>query len=237
MSHRFFLKNICLNGSEIKITDPDLLYQINKVLRLRLAQEIAVFDGQNEYLIMIKNIGAKEITGEIIKIIKNKSEAKINLNLYQALLKQDHFEFVIKHGTSLGIKKFIPLITERTICREVSDNKITRWQKISQEATEQSNRLCIPEITEPINLNKIVGEKSSLNLVAWEGAKNSLAKILPSVAPKNINLFIGPEGGFSKKEIKMLEKVDAKVFLFGPRILRAEFAGLAITSAIFYHLS
>ncbi|MDD2646539.1 MAG: RsmE family RNA methyltransferase [Patescibacteria group bacterium] len=232
--HRFFLKNINLNDSEINITDVDLIYQINKVLRLKLSQEISVFDGQNEYLIMLKRLEPKKIIGDIVKIIKNKAEANINLNLYQALLKQDHFELVIKHGTSLGIKKFIPLITERTISRQMSEHKFKRWQKIAQEATEQSGRLIIPEINEPISLNKILSDKSALNLVAWEGAKNNLSKILPSTKPETINLFVGPEGGWSENEIKILEKFGTQSFLFGPRILRAEFAGLAIASALFY---
>ena len=238
--HRFFVKNFSGQKTEATIDAPALIHQIARVLRLKPSQEIIIFNqaGQ-EFLFLITAITDKNIAGQIIKKITNATEPNLKINLYQALLKQDSWDWIIKHGTSLGINQFIPMISERSIVRQISDNKIKRWQKIAQEAAEQSGRVHVPEITEPIKLSDIKAsrDKTAINLIAWEKAKASLTNLLPTKTPKVINLFIGPEGGFSESEIKILEGTGGQIFLFGPRILRAEFAGLAISSAIFYHYS
>jgi len=236
--HRFFIKNFAEQEAEASINDALLVHQINHVLRLQPGQEIIVFNqtGQ-EFLFLITAITNKIVTGKIIKKMINATEPSLKINLYQALLKQDSWDWIIKHGTSLGLNQFIPVITERSIVRQISDSKIKRWQKIAQEASEQSGRTYVPKITEAIKLSdvKVPADETIINLVAWEKAKIGLNNLLPTSAPQNINLFIGPEGGFSESEIKSLEKINGQPFLFGPRILRAEFAGLAMASAIFYH--
>lgn len=238
--HRFFIKDFSDQKTEVIINDAALVHQISHVLRLMPSQEIIIFNqaGQ-EFLLLITATNNKTIIGQIIKKITNATEPSFKINLYQALLKQDSWDWIIKHGTSLGIHQFIPMITERSIVRQISEAKIKRWQKIAQEATEQSSRTHIPEIAGPIKLSgmKLPADETTINLVAWERAKINLNDLLPAGAPSIINLFIGPEGGFSEQEIGRLEKIGARSFLFGPRILRAEFAGLAISSAIFSHYS
>lgn len=238
--HRFFVKNFSGQKTEATIDNSALIHQIAHVLRLMPSQEIIIFNqaGQ-EFLFLITAITNKTIAGQIIKKMTNAAEPSLKINLYQALLKQDSWDWIIKHGTSLGVNQFTPVITERSIVRQISEAKIKRWQKIAQEATEQSGRTHIPEIADPIKLSdvKMSGDKGTINLIAWEKAKTDLTNLLPTSAPQTINLFIGPEGGLSESEVLLLEKIGGQPFLFGPHILRAEFAGLAIASAIFYHYS
>ncbi|MGC9048984.1 MAG: RsmE family RNA methyltransferase [Patescibacteria group bacterium] len=236
--HRFFLKNFRQTENEIKIFNPEQIHQIKNVLRLKPGQEITIFDSSGrQFLIILESIN-NFITGKVIKEIKQDIEPKIKIVLYQSLIKKDKFEWLIKQGTALGISKFVPLITDRSIVRRVSEEKFRRWQKIVQESTEQSGRTNIPIIAQPINfksLTKQILNKIALNLIGQPNAKKNLKQVLPEKKPKLINLFIGPEGGFSESEIKLAKKLGLKLFRFGPRILPAEFAGLAIASVIFYH--
>jgi 16S rRNA (uracil1498-N3)-methyltransferase len=237
--HRFFLKNFKQKGEEIEIFDSKKVHQIRNVLRLKPGNEIIIFNSKGEEFLIILESVNQTITGKILKEIKRKLEPKIKINLFQALLKKDNFEWFLKEGASLGINKFIPLITERTIVRQLSLEKLNRWQRIIEEAIELSGLTKIPEILNPVDFKSLKKEdlKDALNLIAHHEEKKSLKKILPKYKVKEINLFIGPEGGFSKEEIKFGKKIGLIPFRFCPSILRAEFAGLAIASAIFYYYS
>ena len=153
--HRFFIKNFITQNNTASINDIALAHQINHVLRLQPGQEVIIFnqDGQ-EFLFLITAINDEAIVGQILKRMINTTEPDLKINLYQALLKQDSLDWIIKHGTSLGINQFIPIISERSIVRQISNNKASRWQKIAQEATEQSGRTHVPEIAEPMKLSE-----------------------------------------------------------------------------------
>jgi len=244
--HRFFLDKFEQNNGEIKIFDEEQIHQIKDVLRLKPGDEFVCFNTKGQqFLVILEQYQDNFIIGKIIQEIsakggsasggKNNPEVKIKINLSQSLLKADKFEWLIKEGTALGIDQFTPLITERSIVQHISEQKLTRWRKIAQEATEQSGRVKIPTVASPIDFKNIKINAVALNLVAHEKAKKSLKQVLPKRLPEQINLFIGPEGGFSEAEIQRIEKMGGQSFIFGPRILRAEFAGLSIISAIFYH--
>jgi 16S rRNA (uracil1498-N3)-methyltransferase len=236
--HRFFLKNFEQIEDEIKIFDPEQVHQIKNVLRLKPGNEIAVFDSNGrQFLIILESLN-DIIVGKVLKKIKKNIEPKIKITLYQSLLKKDNFEWVIKQGTGLGVNKFVPIITERSIVRQVSEEKFKRWQKIAQEAAEQSGRIKIPEITQPINFKSIfknISQEKSLNLIAQPNNRTRLKQVLAKKKFGMVNLLIGPEGGFTLEEIKLAKKFGFLPFSFCPRILRAEFAGLAIISAILFH--
>lgn len=236
--HRFFLKKFERAGDEIKIFDPEQAHQIKNVLRLKPGAEIIVFDPSGrQSLIILESINDNLITAKILKEIEQNTEPKVKITLYQALLKKDNFEWVIKQGAGLGLDKFVPVITDRSIIRQVSEEKLKRWQKISQESAEQSGRTNIPIIAQPTNfksLTKQILGTGALNLIARHSGRKTLKQVLLQ-KPKMINLFIGPEGGFSEPETKLAQKLGLKSFRFGSRILRAEFAGLAIASAIFFY--
>ena len=135
------------------------------------------------------------------------------------------------------------MITERSIVKIKGDlrgQKEERWRKIIQEAAEQSGRNIIPEL-EPVKswAEMLDGLGKDLTLIPWEGERNRSLKEYScsglTAAPERITIIIGPEGGFSQKEVTEACDKGAVPVTLGPRILRTETAGLVVATAIFYH--
>ena len=121
------------------------LRQIGYVLRLKPTDRIIVLDNSGEELeVEIERITKENVTGKVINRKSGQGEPRIKITLYQALLKSDKFELVLQKGVELGITDFVPFISERCVSRKESAAKIERWQKIIQEAAEQSERVILP---------------------------------------------------------------------------------------------
>lgn len=157
--YRFFIDKNSFLKDKVIIKDENLIHQIFHVLRLKIGDEIVVLDNTGfEYSVILEKID-KTIEGHIFKKEKNKNEPKIKIILLQSLLKHDKFEQVLKFGTSLGISNFIPIITEKSIVREINQNKFIRYQKIIKESAEQSHRGLLPK------LENLITFKESLKIL------------------------------------------------------------------------
>jgi 16S rRNA (uracil1498-N3)-methyltransferase len=123
------------------------------------------------------------------------------------------------------------MITERTIVRDLSSAKRERYEAIIKEAAEQSGRMELPELADVINFEKVIQTVDGKNsfILHPTGAQE-----LSDFSLSEINLLIGPEGGFSGQEIELAEKQGIKVARFGARILRAETACVATATKILY---
>jgi 16S rRNA (uracil1498-N3)-methyltransferase len=169
----------------------------------------------------------------------NEREPALQLTLCQCLLKSDHFEWVLQKGTELGVSKFVPVISERTVItspEDVKGRKLERWRRVIAEAAEQSGRGRLPVLGEVVKLQAAFNgvDPHSLNLIPWEEQKEQglgslLRRKLKQGQTSPVNLFIGPEGGFSRDEIQAAESRGMIPVTLGKRILRAETA--AITAA------
>jgi 16S rRNA (uracil1498-N3)-methyltransferase len=228
----FFLDQKSILNNEVIIKDREKIHQMRKVLRFKINDEIVVLDNSGyQYFVKLKEIKKDEIKGEIFKKEKNKNELEYKITLCQALLKHDKFEQVLKFGTSLGISQFFPLLTERAISRNVSFNKISRWQKIIKESAEQSGRGILPILRELKTFKEMIDflkEKDVLKIIAWEEEKKIKISSLRKKIKKDqeIYFFVGPEGGFSLKEIELAKKNGFITVSLGSLILRAEIAGV-----------
>jgi len=148
---------------------------------------------------------------------------KRDITLYQALLKGDHFGSVVERGTEAGIRHFVPLITERTISRDVSANKLTRWRAIAKEASEQSRRMEVPDIVEPMRLKDLIVPSKTQGFVLDPLGPYERAWLLLDTSP--LGLVVGPEGGLSAMEFELLFHAGFAPLSLGPRVYRAENAG------------
>ncbi len=151
--------------------------------------------------------------------------------LYQAIpKKQDVFELVLQKATELGVSEIVPLITKRT--ERPTLGKWDRMRTIMVEATEQSNRTRVPELSQPVDFEKAVDQPHCY--IAYESGKEPpLSKMLPEIRKADtIRLLIGPEGGFDPAEIQLALEKGAKTFGLGSTILRTETAAIAMVSLI-----
>lgn len=223
-----------------------MAHQIKTVLRLQAGDEIIVLDNSGqEWRVRLITVGKSEVQGEIISQQPARGEPALQITLYQGTLKGQKFEWVLQKGTELGISRFTPLICRRSVVnksREIME-KYPRWERIIQEAAEQSRHGRLPELTPPLALAEAVrqvGESTSpesMVLMPWEEASGpSLKAILTQTRPRQIAVFIGPEGGFTPEEAALAQAAGVRLVKLGPRILRAETAGLAVCAALLYEL-
>jgi len=243
--HRFFIfEPDKIEINRVIIVSNELIHQFCNVLKFHTGEQILFLDNTgNEYLCAIENISKKEIIANVIEKRENRAEPKIKICLYQAILKNpEKFESVLQKGVEVGICEFIPLITDR-VERE-SLNKLPRLKKILKESAEQSGRGIIPILHEPVTFkNEIAAvrncaaqfpNKKIVHLLAHTNEKKSLKEIVGNLTQniEQINIYIGPEGGFTDKEVLSAKDAGFKIFNLGPRILRSETAGIITSSFI-----
>ena len=236
--HRFFVPKDWIQQDKIIITG-EPLHQIGYVLRLKPADRIIVLDNSGrEFEVEIERITKEQVTGKVINKKQGEGEPRIQIKLHQALLKSDKFELVLQKGVELGVTSFVPFISQRCVMRKASASKIERWNKIVQEAAEQSERLILPVLFPPVSFDDACRSVKQPALLLWEEEKLvSLKETLQSPPFKNattLNLFIGPEGGFPETEVALAKEHGIAIASLGHRVLRAETAGLAAISAILY---
>jgi len=233
--NRFFAPK----GNILSLSESDENHIIN-VLRLREGDEIIICDGNLiDYRCSITQISKNSLDLRIVERFENNAEPPSKITLYQGFPKADKLELIIQKCVELGIFKIVPVLTERTIVKIKPDfsKKLDRLQKISEAAAKQSGRGIIPEICMPISFKDAVKEMGNydLSLMPYEGEKeNNLKGILSGFSGENISIFIGPEGGFSEKEVEFAKSSKIQTVSLGNRILRTETAGLA-TLAITLH--
>lgn len=240
---RFFISSDQIKDNSVILKGEDRHHLLN-VLRQGPGDEITVLNGKGEeYLVRITEATVDQVKGEIVKQMERQSEPRVKITLVQSLPKADKFEWILQKNTELGVSRFQPVFTERSnikLDQAAQSRKLERWNKIIQEAAEQSGRQIIP-VLEPIRRwSEMLAAYSGagLVLIPWEGESGqSLKQVLerqPGI-PGSVTVLIGPEGGFSLKEVEEAKEKGAIPVTLGPRILRTETAGLVVASALLYH--
>lgn len=238
---KFFIRKENINGDFINITGENIKH-IKNVLRMKKGDVITLNDNEGtDYTVELKDFNDDCIVSYILKKETCNTEPKLEVTLYQGIPKSDKMDYIIQKTVELGIKKIVPVITERTVVKlkdeKDMEKKKTRWEKISEEASKQSNRGIIPEVAMPLSFEEALKDMSNkqLKLIPYENEnKNTLRSIFNDNYIENAAFIIGPEGGFSENEIKKAERYGITPITLGPRILRTETAGIALLSILMY---
>lgn len=241
--HRFFVNPSQIDGSCILIKGNDVKH-IVAVLRMKKNENLIVCDGQNtDYNCIIKDISKEEIELEIMEKKRNTVESQIKVKLYQSLPKLDKMDLIVQKCVELGIDKIVPIITERTISKTEDikriQKKVERWNKISESAAKQCMRGKIPIVANPIDYITALEQAKDLDksIIPYEKEyKISLRSCIKDFVGTTIGVFIGPEGGFSEREIETAVKYNLQPVTLGNRILRTETAGFVVLANIMYEL-
>ena len=197
-----------------------------KVMRISNGDTFSLFNKNGEWESIIQEKKNK-LTFKVKKQIRHK-ENENDLWLAFSPIKSNYFNFMIQKATELGVTKFIPLITERTIVRKINKERLI---KIVIEASEQSNRLSIPEIDSQISLENFLKENKNINLIF--GDLNSNNKNLNIKNNKPLCILIGPEGDYTNEEReKILKFRGTQSLKLGSNILRSETAAISALSVI-----
>ena len=239
---RIFVNDV--TGDSITISGNDANH-LAKSLRARRGDKITAVDGFGKCAVIeLVNFDRNKIMAKRISDIKQ-IVADRKIILADCLPKQNRFDNIIEKATELGVDKIQPLISERTIARpggSRQNSKLERWQRIAKESAEQCARDTITEIANICRLDDWLKEISPLEdtllLFCWENEQETTVReVLGSYknsGGKNIIVLIGPEGGFSDREVNEIKSAGGVSVTLGKRILKTDTAAISVLAMINY---
>lgn len=229
---RYFIEDKLIEANEIIMNKEDS-HHIKNVMRLNVNDQIIINTYKGRvFLSEIIEITKKSVVISILEELKSEFQP-INVELILALTKKDQFELAIQKTTELGVKSIGFLPTERSVVKIVDfEKKFFRFSQIIKEASEQSERNTLPVLKSYQNLSEINTEQYDHLLVAYARESSKFLKsLIKEIKPDdNTLILIGPEGGFSKNEIKFLVDKGFSTISLGKSILRAETAAIYVAS-------
>jgi 16S rRNA (uracil1498-N3)-methyltransferase len=210
------------------------------VLRLQSGDEIFVFDGVGrEFQCSVQTITrTKAEVSVIAEVEPARPESPLELTLAIALLKGDKFDLVIQKATELGVKRIVPLDTERADVRlragDSVQKRLTRWRRIALEAAKQTGRAYVPEISAPLALSVLSASAGENKLMFSEREGRSLAEATNGLdlRAREVIALVGPEGGWADNEIEFAREGAWEIVTLGGRTLRAETAGITVVALL-----
>jgi len=233
---RYFVKNESIIEKNIRISGSDF-HHIKNVMRCSLGDLIEVVD-EFGVLYTCEILGFKKDQADLV-IISQQSQSRIRpkITIAQALIKKDRFELFLEKATELNVYEIIPTSFQRSIVKiDSSDEskKISRYESIVKEASEQSERLFLPLISCVKSLKTIKYQQYDHVLVCFEreDVSHHLKDVIKEISVNDsVLVLIGPEGGISPEELKFLQTKNAKFVSLGAQILRSETASMYVLSS------
>lgn len=213
----------------------DAAHYLGAVRRVREGDPIIIFNGEGgEHQAQVITIKKEKFTVCIGAYQEVKTESSLEIQLAQGVARGEKMDFIIQKAVELGIKKIIPLFTERSNVKLDADRGSKRqqhWQAVAISACEQSGRAFVPTVSLPLHFSTWLKGFQGLGLTLSPYSKNKSAD-LNLTSHSVVTLLIGPEGGLSETEVQMAEQQHFTSLNLGPRILRTETASLAAITAL-----
>jgi len=238
----FFIKQSDLSGSKAVVKGSDV-HHIKKVLRLKPGDKIGLFDGTGiNYETRIETLLPNTVEVSVIRSFPSATESSVDITVAQALLKDRKMDLLVRQLTELGIIRWIPFIANRSVPKPDKNRlfvRTERWKKIAKEAVKQCKRSCSLKIGATVSFEEVLnlGKDSDLKIVFWEEESTPVSNELSvsNVKPAGkIFVLLGPEGGFTLKEVEKAKESGFIAAALGPRILRAETATVAACTLLQY---
>jgi 16S rRNA (uracil1498-N3)-methyltransferase len=250
---RFFVAPEAVQNGSIRF-NRDQARQMTAVLRLGQGSNVIALDNSGwQYVVTLDQVSGAEAVGTVRTRTLVTSEPRTKITLYIGLIRAPKLEIVLQKCTELGVAAFVPVIAQRCVVQqsdEMSPAKVERWQRIVVEAAEQSGRGKLPVIMPALSFKQACEQVRGMSLLLWEGEREMpLREALEKAAaerragrrsggaaarPFSVNVFVGPEGGFTDDEAALARVAGVLPVTLGPRVLRAETASVAVASAILY---
>ena len=206
-------------------------HYIHKVMRIKEGQNFSLFNQSGEFEAKVENIIRGIVEFSVEKKLRS-ADNPTEIWLAFTPIKLNYLNLMIQKATELGVTRFIPLLSERTVVRKINEKRV---KKIIVEASEQSNRLNLPILDKLKNLEEFL--KENINITILFGDLNSKNKKIDIKGDEPICILIGPEGDFSIKEREIISKMKNIIPInINKNILRSETAAISMISIISYTL-
>ena len=233
---KFIIEHESFDGTHVHLAG-ETAHHIVNVLRYKVGDEVLFSDGNNtDYVTRLTyhDKSKRSVSFEILAKIKCLTEPFIYVRLFLSAIKWESFDFAVQKAVEVGVSEIVPIVTDRTIYKKKDIIKKTeRFCRIAKSAAEQSMRGIVPKVAEPKILSEALRDKETISFLACCKEKESLVSVASKYRFSKTDIWIGPEGGFTNKEIERLIAKKVIPFSLGPRILRAETAStVAIASLL-----
>ena len=206
-------------------------HYIHKVMRIKEGQNFSLFNQSGEFEAKVENIIRGIVEFSVEKKLRS-ADNPTEIWLAFTPIKLNYLNLMIQKATELGVTRFIPLLSERTVVRKINEKRV---KKIIVEASEQSNRLNLPTLDKLKNLEEFL--KENIDITILFGDLNSKNKKIDIKRDEPLCILIGPEGDFSIKEREIISKMKNIIPInVNKNILRSETAAIAMISIISYTL-
>lgn len=233
MISRFFFPHALPESGDVPLPD-SIAHHASRVLRLRDGDDVVLFDGRGGEVAARLRQGGKEWHAELGMATSVERESPLTLVLVQALAGGDKMDWIVQKAVELGVHAVIPVQAERSVVKLTGDRaakRVEHWRQVAIAACEQSGRNRVPEVAPIGGLGDYLAKsrrEARLVLSPGEGVRLSS---LP--APEGVlHLLVGPEGGWSDKELATCRAAGCTPIGLGPRVLRTETAGLAALATL-----
>lgn len=237
---RFYIEDSLQYGAKIVISESVIRHFF--ALRIKQGESVTLFNGDGcNYSCLVLRVSKKEVELEVQSVSLNNTVLPSVIHLMMAMIQKDNFELVIQKAVEMGVTYITPINTDfsQRIDQDRLKDRVSRWQQIAISASEQSGRSLVPVINYPLHISQIIDsiatvskDSTVINILGDLDSPNNITNV-DFTCYKTINLFVGPEGGFSDKELKSFDCIDGicRVSL-GAGILRAETAAIVAIGVI-----
>lgn len=233
---RFFTNEI--DKDNITLTGNDANH-IGRSLRMKKGEELTVCCNGTDYNCVISSITSDTVYLDLISENPCAAEPNVNVTLFQAVPKMDKLEYIIQKSIELGVSRIVPVLTRRCVSRPDERDfakKLSRLQKIAEQAAKQSGRGIIPEVTPIVSYRKALDMMSELDrtIILYEEQGGCGFGEVDFDGVKTVGLVVGSEGGFDSAETQDAVDAGAVRVWLGKRILRCETAPITAMSILMF---
>ena len=240
--HRFFAPSLD-PGDEAVTLPREEGEHLTRVLRLGVGDTVSVFDGRgHEFSARVVSVERRDVRMQLVSRVDPAGEPAVALTLAQAVIKGDKMDDIVRDAVMLGVVAVQPLVTTRTestVAALTNGNRVERWRRVALASVKQSKRAVLPDIRRPLTLESFLQDpQTAMTLMLVEpgaagadGAE-SLSSLQGQPAPQDATIFVGPEGGWTEKEIAAARAHGVRLVTMGHRTLRADATPVAAISVL-----
>jgi len=229
---RFFVDEI--HAGRARIAGDDA-HHLTRVLRVERGQQFEISDNRNVYLAEVETARKDLVDFTILEPVDFSSPV-IRVALFASLIRFERFELLIEKATEMGVEMIVPVPSERSEkgLDRAAEKRLPRWNRIAREASEQSRRARLPSIGLPVRLSEAVRHESTYRYALEEAEAPPILKFLPAIrsATDTVALLVGPEGGWTDRERRLISEAQWQPVSLGPSILKTETAALAAIAVL-----
>lgn len=229
---RFFVDQIRQGAAELHGDDAR---HLTRVLRVEQGQRYEISDSRQAYLAEVVEARGDRVRFRVLEPIASR-ELPVRITLLAALIKFDHFEWMIEKATEIGVERIMPVAATRSEkgLAEASVRRAARWIRVARESSQQSRRVRAPEILPAVPFRDALAETAPHRYFLEEETAPALWRVLPDdrSRPEDVAILIGPEGGWTDGEREKAATAGWQPVSLGPQILRAETAALTAAGII-----